>query len=107
MMAQKMLMLKQSIYEELNIECITTRLIEPFRDILEKTRCAFGLYSDTFMQSPLCIRDRCNSTDVEDREIVNDNGLPRMDIPTLRVNTLDDCFNNVEKVTYSLRKTIL
>merc|ERR1719225_1288445 len=55
------------------------------------------------MEAPICNRTLCTDSEIEDREITNDNGMQNIDTSTLDVNTVDDCFNNMKKVTYGVR----
>ena len=83
---------------------IFSRLAQPFIPIFDYYRCRLGLNIDDFMEAPPCNRFLCNDTNIEDREITNDNGIGA-DIETsaLEVNTVDDCFDNMIKVNYGAR----
>ena len=103
LLMQTISMMKATFYEKLRIQCIVPRLMYPLQPILEYTRCKLGLEDEGFMEAPVCNITLCSETDIEEREITMDNGIQNLDTSTLNVNTMDDCFNNVEKVTYGVR----
>ena len=80
-----------------------SRLLYPWQPILDYARCKLGLKDEGFMEAPVCNITLCSEADIEEREIAIDNGMRNLDTSTLDVNTMDDCFNNLEKVTYGVR----
>ena len=55
------------------------------------------------METPGCDDSTCNDSELEDREITQDRGLPNLDFMRMEVATMDDCFGDMQKVTYGAR----
>ena len=100
---QKLSMAKALFYENFGLACLVPRLLHPWEPIFDYARCQLGIKIDDFMEAPICNRTLCTDSEIEDREITNDNGMQNIDTSTLDVNTVDDCFNNMNKVTYGVR----
>ena len=103
LLSQEISMVKDKFHEKLGIQCLVPRLMYPWLPILDYARCKLGLEDEGFMEAPVCNITLCSEADIEEREIAIDNGMPNLDTSTLDVNTMDDCFNNVEKVKYGVR----
>ena len=57
-----------------------------------------------FMETPSCASVECNEPSIEDREITHDLGMPNPDFMVRgQVSTMDDCFEDMKKVTYAAR----
>ena len=96
--------LKSRAYKTLGIECLFPKLIRPFQPIFKYTRCRLGLTNDGFMNTPSCDASTCVNATVEIKEITRDKGLPNLDFMMEgRVNTMDDCFADMDKVIYGAR----
>ena len=96
--------LKTRVYQKLGLMCFLPKLIRPFQPYLEYTRCKLGLNEDEFMEPPPCNISRCIDPKIEDREITRDLGLPNLDsMVDGMASTLDDCFDDMEKVDYGAR----
>ena len=95
---------KSKLYRKLGIECLFPRLMRPFESILKYYRCKLGLSDDEFMTTPDCNSARCTNATIEDKEITRDLGMANLDFMIDgQVSTMDDCFGEMEKVTYSTR----
>ena len=56
------------------------------------------------MENPPCNASACLNPEIEDRPITRDKGLPNLDFMIEdMVSTMDDCFDDMEKVTYGSR----
>ena len=56
------------------------------------------------MDTPPCNATVCSMPTIEDRPITRDRGMPNWDFMMVgRVSTMDDCFSDMEKVTYGTR----
>ena len=55
------------------------------------------------METPGCDDSTCNDSELEDREITQDRGLPNLDFMRMEVATMADCFGDMQKVTYGAR----
>ena len=56
------------------------------------------------METPACDLNACKEPSLEDREITRDRGLPNLDfMADGMVSTMDDCFADMEKITYGAR----
>ena len=90
--------------KKLRLTCLFPKLIRPFEPILSYTKCKLGLSDDGFMVTPPCNASVCTNPIIEDRMIIRDLGLPNLDNMIMEeVSTLDDCFNDMEKVEYGTR----
>ena len=59
---------------------------------------------DGFMEAPPCNASLCMDPATEDRPITRDRGFPNMDFMIEdQVSTMDDCFDDMEKVVYGSR----
>ena len=95
----KMMMLKK-----LRLTCLYPKLIRPFQPILTFARCKLGLNDDEFMETPPCDASACTNPIIEEQMITRDLGLPNLDEAIMEdVNTLDDCFSDMEKIEYGTR----
>ena len=99
---QKLSMAKASFYEKLGLSCLVPRLLQPWVPIFDYARCQLGI-KDDFMEAPICNRTLCTDSEIEEREITNDNGMQNMGVSALEVNTVDDCIPSMKKVTYGVR----
>ena len=96
-------MAKARIVNKLGIACLFPKILRPFRPTFEYFRCKLGLEDDGFMETPGCDDSTCNDSELEDREITQDRGLPNLDFMRMEVATMDDCFGDMQKVTYGAR----
>ena len=101
----KMSEFTSSIARKLRIECLLPKLLRPFEPILKYVRCLLGLNEvDGFMEPPPCNASSCINPTTEDRPITRDRGFPNMDFMIEdQVSTMDDCFDDMEKVVYGSR----
>ena len=96
--------LKSRMLKKLRLSCLFPKLTRPFQPILQYTKCKLGLNDDGFMQTPPCNASACTNPIIEDSMITRDLGLPNLDDLIMEeVSTLDDCFNDMEKVEYGTR----
>ena len=69
--------------------------------------CKLGLDSEEengFMKTTSCDQDTCQEPSIETRTITHDLGFPNMDhMIQGQTSTYDDCFPEMEKVTYGSR----
>ena len=95
---------KSRIFNKLGLACLFPKLTRPFEPILIYVRCKLGLENDGFMETPPCDTDACKEPTIEDQVITQDRGLPNLDFMIEgQVSTMDDCFDDMEKVTYGSR----
>ena len=96
---------KSKIFQRLGLSCLFPKILRPFEPILKYTRCKLGLDDDGgFMDAPTCNAVTCNEPSIEDRVITRDRGLPNLDFMMRgQVSTMDDCFDDMSKVTYGAR----
>ena len=96
--------LKSNILDELRLSCLFPRILRPFEPIFEYTRCKLGLNDDGFMETPPCNATLCREPSIQDRPITRDLGIPNFDFMMEgKVNTLDECFPNMDKIDYGAR----
>lgn len=96
--------IKVKILEKLGLQCLFPKLLRPFEPMFKYVQCLLGLNEDGFMEPPPCNRSACMNTDTEDRVITHDRGLPNIDLMIDgKVSTMDDCFDDMEKVVYGGR----
>ena len=56
------------------------------------------------MDTPPCNKTSCLDPAIQDQHITRDRGIPNFDFMMEgRVSTLDDCFPQMEKITYGAR----
>ena len=95
---------KMMILKKLRLTCLYPKLIRPFLPILTYTKCKLGLKDDEFMETPSCDASACTNPIIEEQMITRDLGLPNLDEAIMEdVNTLDDCFSDMEKIEYGTR----
>ena len=71
---------------------------------MKHIKCKLGLDEDGFMETPTCNPTECMNPMITDREITRDLGLPNLDFMVEdKVSTMDQCFPDMEKVTYGSR----
>ena len=101
----KMSELTNNIIRKLRLECLLPKILRPFEPILKYARCLLGLHEDDgFMEAPPCNASFCMDPATEDRPITRDRGFPNMDFMIEdQVSTMDDCFDDMEKVVYGSR----
>ena len=103
-MRSKISNLKTRVYRKVGLMCFIPKLIRPFEPALKYARCKLGLNEDEFMETPPCNSSACVDPRIEDREITRDLGLPNLDsMVDGMASTLDDCFDDMEKITYGAR----
>ena len=96
--------LKSRAFQKLGIACLVPKLLRPFDPFIQLTKCAFGLNEDSFMEMPPCNVSACLHPNIQDKVITRDRGLPNLDFMVDdMVTTIDDCFEDMQKVTYSSR----
>ena len=100
---QKFIRAKAFFYENLGLACLVPRLLDPWVPIFDYARCQLGIKIDDFMEAPICNRTLCTDSEIEEREITNDNGMQNIGESALEVNTVDDCIPNMKKVSYGAR----
>ena len=103
--------LKSKIYEKLGISCVFPRILRPYQPLIERLSCKLGLdegdNNEGFVQMSTfsCDSDNiCREPSFENKVITRSHRLPNLDsaIPN-QINTYDDCFQDIEKVTYGSR----
>ena len=78
--------------------------MRPFDPFIKTFKCKLGLNEDGFMEAPPCNVSTCLNPRVENRPITRDRGLPNFDFMIEdMISTIDQCFNDMEKVTYGSR----
>lgn len=96
--------LKSNLFRKLGLSCLIPTLLRPFMPILSYTKCKLGLNDDGFMKTPPCNTSLCVNPIIEERMITRDLGVPNLDeMIEGEVATLDDCFDDMEKVEYGAR----
>ena len=96
--------IQSNILESLRLTCLFPKVVKPFMPILKYARCKLGLEEDGFMETPPCKAISCLESSIQDRPITRDLGIPNLDFMIEgRVSTLDDCFPDMEKITYGTR----
>ena len=104
--AQKISLVKAMFYEKMGLECLVPRLLQPWVPIFDYARCKLGIKIDDFMEAPTCNRTFCAESEIEERQITNDNGMENIETSVLQTNTVDDCFADMQKVTYGTRVSV-
>ena len=96
--------IKAMIFRKLGLSCLIPSLLRPFYPILSYTRCKLGLNDDEFMETPPCNASLCTNPTIEEQMITRDLRLPNLEnMIDGEVATLDDCFDDMEKVEYGAR----
>ena len=96
--------LQSRAFRKLRISCFLPKLLRPFEPIMKHIKCKLGLNEDGFMETPTCNATECMNPMITDREITRDLGLPNLDFMVEdTVSTMDQCFPEMEKVTYGSR----
>ena len=91
-------------FQKLRISCLLPKLMRPFEPLMKHIKCKLGLSEDGFMETPMCNATACVNPMITDREITRDLGLPNLDFMVEdTVSTMDQCFPEMEKVTYGSR----
>ena len=95
---------KSRLFRKLGMSCLFPKLTLPFQPIFTYARCKLGLNDDGFMETPPCNASACINPKIENRHITRDLGLTNLDSMMMgEVSTMDDCFNDMEKVEYGSR----
>ena len=96
---------KSKIYQQLGLSCLFPKLLRPFQPILKHVRCKLGLDEDNgFIETSPCGSVVCNETSTENKVITRNRGLPNLEFMIEgQVSTMDDCFDDMKKVTYGSR----
>ena len=97
--------LKSKIYQRVGLACLFPKLLRPYEPILKYVRCTLGLDDDGgYMEAPPCNYATCNETSLEEKVITRDRGFPDLEYMIRgQVSTMDDCFEDMRKVTYGSR----
>ena len=96
--------LKSRIFQKLGLSCLFPRISRSFEPLFKYVQCTLGLNDDGFMETPTCNASACSNPSIEDRIITRDRGLPNVDsMIEGMVSTMDDCFEDMEKVVYGSR----
>ena len=96
--------LKSQAFQTLGIECLLPRILRSIDPLIQPIKCALGLHEDGFMETPPCDASACSNPTVEEKLITRDRGLPNLDFMVEdMVSTMDECFDDMEKVTYGSR----
>ena len=108
---QKITRVKATFYQKLGLSCLVPKIMRRFSQtnfykIIQTIKCKLGVHEDNFMEAPTCNSTRCIDPVVESREITNDLNLPNLDNDMLPIATLDDCFQDMNKVVYGARVLI-
>ena len=96
-------MKKARLVNKLGIACLFPKILRPFRPTFEYLRCKLGLDDDGYMETPGCDPSACTNSELEDREITLDRGMPNLDFMRMEVAQMDDCFPDMQKVEYGAR----
>ena len=99
---KRMSTVKMTIYDKLRIGCLFPRMIRPFEPILKYAQCKLGLDEDEFMEAAQCNAMKCNAS-IEEKTITHDIGPAPMTMMNLEVQTMSDCFGEMNQVTYGAR----
>ena len=93
---------KMTIYDDLRIGCLFPTLIRPFESLLQYTRCKLGLDEDGFMEAARCGEMACEAS-VEQKKITHELRPAPMHMMKLEVQTMSDCFGEMQEVSYGAR----
>ena len=101
---------KSKIYQKLGIRCLFPKLLRPFEPIIEKVTCKLGLDEDSveangFMRMTSTNCSSCSEPSSEIKQVTRSLGIMEEidEILENEVSTLDDCFDDMKKVTYGSR----
>jgi len=94
--------IKMAIYDKLRISCLVPRMIRPFEPILKYARCKLGLEEDGFMEAARCGEMACQESVVK-KQITHDLGPAPMKTTNVEVQTMADCFGEMQEVSYGAR----
>ena len=100
--------LKSNIYQKLGISCVLPRLVRRYQPIIQRINCKLGLDEEVDDQGFINVNEfSCNSDEVcqepssERKLITRSHGFPSLDyVNQNQINTYDDCFHDIGKVTY-------
>ena len=96
--------LQARVFQKLRISCLFPKILRPFEPLLKYVKCKLGLDDDGFMETPQCNATACMNPVITEKEITRDLGLPNLDFMVEdTVSTMDQCFPEMEKVTYGSR----
>ena len=101
--------LKSNLYRKLGLSCLFPKLLRPVQPAIESIRYSLGLgtYEERkgFIDSAPCSCNMCKNTNLENKPVTRDLGLPSIGYPTYEkvANTKDQCFQDMENVTYGSR----
>ena len=99
----KIVMFKTKLFDKLGLQCLVPNLLKDIEPYITRISCKLGLNGDGFMQVPSCSSNLCSKSVIEEKEITRHLEAPIFDITNLRVQTMDDCFREMGKVTYGSR----
>ena len=101
---------KSKIYRKLGLSCLFPKLLRPFEPIIEKVTCKLGLDEDEvesngFMKMKTVNCSSCLDPSSEIKTVTRSLGImePVDEILENEVSTLDDCFDDMRKITYGAR----
>ena len=103
---EKISLYKTAALDKARLSCFLPILIRPFEPILEHFRCKLGISEDPYMEAPPCDPAMCSTSEIEDREITMSKPIPSMVLMNVSVETIDDCFQDMQKLKYGARVLI-
>ena len=99
---EKVAPIKMTIYDKLRISCLFPKIIRHFEPILKHARCKLGLDEDGYLEAARCGEMACQES-VEQKQITHDLGPAPMKMMNLEVQTMADCFGEMQEVSYGAR----
>ena len=101
---------KSKVYQKLGLSCLFPKLLRPIEPIIEKVTCKLGLDEDEvesngFMKMKTVNCSSCLDPSSEIKTVTRSLGImePVDEILENEVSTLDDCFDDMRKITYGAR----
>lgn len=99
-------MYKAAAVDKARLSCLMPTLRRPFEPILDHIRCKLGISEDKYMEAGPCNISNCSKSGLEEREITMTRTIPSMTFMNMSVETIDDCFNDMNKLEYGIRVLI-
>ena len=90
-------------FDKLGLSCLFPKLRRPFEPLFNYLRCKLGLAQDQYMEAPGCDPKICTVSDLEEREITMSKPIPSLELMDMSVETIDDCFDDMNKIVYGVR----
>ena len=90
-------------FDKLGLSCLFPTLSRPFEPLFNYLRCKLGLVQDQYMEAPGCNAKICTISELEEREITMSKPIPSLELMDMSVETIDDCFDDMNKLVYGVR----